>query len=132
MATVTQRPGAPLRLDRENERVWHGEQRLQLTQKAFAVLCYLVDHPGRVVTKEELLRVIWPDTVVSEWALTTCIREIRKALGEAAGAPQYIATVHRRGCHFIGSMRSAESRAAERARSLFRIPQSLQQSKVQS
>src|SRR3989442_1546368 len=131
MATVTQRPGAPLRLDRENERVWHGEQRLQLTQKAFAVLCYLVDHPGRVVTKEELLRVIWPDTVVSEWALTTCIREIRKALGEAAGAPQYIATVHRRGYRFIGPMRNAEwgVRSQEQPRehdpySAFRIPHS--------
>ena len=48
------------------------------------MLRYLVEHPGRLVTKEELLRVIWPDTVVSEWALTTCIREIRKALREEA------------------------------------------------
>src|SRR2546425_6299100 len=97
MATGTQRQGAPLRLDSANEWVWHGEQRLPLTPKAFAVLRYLVDHPGRVVTKEEVLRAVWPDTVVSEWALTTCIRKIRKALGEEAGAPQYIATVHRRG-----------------------------------
>src|SRR5438093_6588703 len=101
MATGTQRQGAPLRLDSANEWVWHGEQRLQLTPKAFAVLRYLLDHPGRVVTKEELLRVIWPDTVVSEWALTTCIRQIRRALGEEAQTPQYLATVHRRGYRFI-------------------------------
>src|SRR2546426_12318222 len=110
MATRTQRQGVPLRLDRENEWVWHGEQRLQLTPKAFAVLRYLLDHPGRLVTKEEVLRVIWPDTVVSEWALTTCIRQIRKALGEEAGAPQYIATVHRRGYQLIGPVQSLESR----------------------
>ena len=39
-----------------------------------------MEHPGRVVTKEEVLRAVWPATVVSEWALTTCIRKIRKAL----------------------------------------------------
>src|SRR2546425_3403245 len=109
MATVDQRQGAPVRLDSANEWVWHGEQRLQLTPKAFAVLRYLLDHPSRVVTKEEVLRVIWPDTVVSEWALTRCIREIRKALGEEAGAPQYIATVHRRGYRLIGPVQSLES-----------------------
>src|SRR2546422_7461434 len=101
MATVTQRQSVPLRLDSANEWVWQGEQRLQLTPKAFAVLRYLMDHPGRLVTKDELLREGWPDTVVSEWALTTCIRQIRKALGEVAGAPQYIATVHRRGDRVI-------------------------------
>src|SRR5713226_6620489 len=103
MTTVTQRQGEPLRLDRENEWVWQGEQCLQLTPKAFAVLRYLVDHPGRVVTKDELLREGWPDTVVSEWVLTTCIWQIRKALRETAGAPQYIATVHRRGYRFIAA-----------------------------
>src|SRR3989442_3801855 len=110
MTTVHQRQGAPLRLDSANEWVWHGEQRLPLTPKAFAVLRYLVDHPGRVVTKEEVLRAVWPDTVVSEWALTTCIRKIRKALGEEAGAPQYIATVHRRGYRLIEPVQSLESR----------------------
>src|SRR5438034_1038032 len=109
MATGTQRQGAPLRLDVANEWVWQGEQRLQLTPKAFAVLRYLLDHPSRVVTKDELLREGWPDTVVSEWVLTSCIRQIRRALGEEAGAPQYIDTVHRRGYRFIGAVRSAES-----------------------
>src|SRR5437867_3402174 len=103
MATVTQRQSVPLRLDVANEWVWQGEQRLQLTPKAFAVLRYLMDHPGRVVTKEELLREGWPDTVVSEWALTTCIRQIRKALGEEVQTPQYLATVHRRGYRFIAA-----------------------------
>ena len=84
MATVTQRQSVPLRPDLANEWVWQGEQRLDLTPKAFAVLRYLMDHPGRVVTKEELLREGWPDTVVSEWVLTTCIRKIRQALGEEA------------------------------------------------
>ena len=110
MATGTQRQGAPLRLDSANAWVWQGEQCLQLTPKAFAVLRYLLDHPGRVVTKDELLREGWPDTVVSEWVLTSCIQQIRKALGETAGAPQYLATVHRRGYRLIGPVQSLESR----------------------
>ncbi len=92
----------PLWLDFENEWVWRGDQCLQLPPKAFAVLRYLVEHPGRLVGKVELFQTVWPDTVVSEWALTTCIRGIRKALGEKAREPQYIETVHRRGYRFIG------------------------------
>ena len=63
MATVTQRQSVPLRLDVANEWVWQGEQRLQLTPKAFAVLRYLVEHPGWLVTKEEVLRAVWPDNL---------------------------------------------------------------------
>src|SRR3989442_989995 len=90
MPAVTPPLGVPLRLDPANEWVWRGGQSLQLTPKVFAVLRYLVEHRGQVVTKEELRRAVWSDTVVSEWALTTCIREIRKALGEAAGTPQCV------------------------------------------
>src|SRR5439155_21041951 len=123
MATGTQRQSVPLRLDVANEWVWQGEQRLQLTPKAFAVLRHLLDHPSRVVTKEELLREGWPDTVVSEWVLTSCIRQIRKALGETAGAPQYLATVHRRGYRLIGPVQSLESKV-QSLHSAFRIPHS--------
>ena len=59
MATVTQRQSVPLRLDVTNEWVWQGEQRLPLTPKAFAVLRYLVEHPGRVVTKTMILEHIF-------------------------------------------------------------------------
>ena len=110
MATGTQRQGALLRLDRENEWVWQGEQRLQLTPKAFAVLRYLVDRPGRVVTKDELLREGWPDTVVSEWVLTTCIRQICRALRDERQTPRFIETVHRRGYRFIAAVQSPRSK----------------------
>src|SRR5262249_14447020 len=59
--------------------------------------------PGRVVTKDELLQAVWPDTAVSEAALTVCLNELRRALGETAQAPQYIATVHRRGHRLVGA-----------------------------
>src|SRR5207249_7257093 len=97
MRAVPQEPVLPVRLDLPNAWVWQGEQCLTLTPEAFAVLRYLIEHAGRVVTKEELLQAVWAGTVVSDAALTTCMREIRKGLGERAQAPQYIATVHRRG-----------------------------------
>src|SRR5215471_16316725 len=94
----------PVRLDLHNAWVWQGEQRLPLTPKAFAVLRYLMEHAGRVVTKEELWQVVWAGTAVSEGALTTCMREIRKALGERAQASQYIETVHRRGYRWMAPL----------------------------
>src|SRR5262245_61142363 len=71
-----------------------------LPPKAFAVLAYLVAHADEVVTKETLLAAVWPETVVSEGVLKTCMSHIRRALGETARTPQYIVTVHRRGYRF--------------------------------
>jgi len=108
MTTRNQPPGPPVRVEIENEWVWCGEQRLKLTPKTFAVLHYLIEHAGKLVTKDQLLHVVWPDTVVSEWALTSCLREIRKALKDSPRAPQYIETVHRRGVRFIGPVASGQ------------------------
>ena len=91
-----------VRIEAENEWAWCGEQRLQLMPKAFAVLRHLVDHAGRLITKEELLTRVWRDAIVSDAALTTCIRDLRRALGDSSDAPRYIETVHRRGFRFIG------------------------------
>src|SRR5262245_9392135 len=91
----------PFRLDPDNACLWHGPQVQPLTPKAFDVLYHLVTHPDRLVTKDELLDALWPDTTVSEAALRVCIGELRKALGEAARAPQFIATVARRGYRFL-------------------------------
>src|SRR5262249_28158392 len=69
--------------------------------KALAVLWRLVTQAGQVVTKEALLDAVWAGTVVSEGALTTCLRTLRQALGEDAQQPRYIATVHRLGYRFV-------------------------------
>src|SRR6266849_7434100 len=82
-----------VRIEAENECAWCGERRLHLMPKAFAVLRHLVDHAGRLITKEELLTRVWRDAIVSEAALTTCIRDLRKALGDSPDAPRYIETV---------------------------------------
>ena len=89
------------RFDRQNGQLWRGKQEVRLTPKAAAVLRYLVERAGQVVTKEELFAAVWPDTVVSDAALTTCIQEVRQALRDDARRPRYIETVHRRGFRFL-------------------------------
>jgi DNA-binding winged helix-turn-helix (wHTH) protein/tetratricopeptide (TPR) repeat protein len=94
----------PFRLDRGNERLWHGSEEIILRPKSFAVLQYLVAQPGRLVTREEVLQTVWPGIAVSDAVLTVCIGEIRQALGDNHHAPQYIETVHRRGYRFLGTI----------------------------
>src|SRR5690242_16958478 len=93
-----------LSLDLQNEWVWRGKQHISLRPKAFAVLRYLAERPGRLVTKADIVQAVWPDTVVGDEALTACIREIRQGLGDTARGPHYIETVHRRGYRFIGCL----------------------------
>ena len=69
------------RLDTANQRLWNREARVALAPKMFGVLSYLVEHPGRLVTQDELLEALWPDTYVTPQILRKYIQEIRKALG---------------------------------------------------
>jgi DNA-binding winged helix-turn-helix (wHTH) protein/predicted ATPase len=78
-----------------------GGQDVRVTPKSLAVLRVLLEEAGKIVTREELFRVVWRDTAVSEAALTTCIQELRRALADDARQPKYIETVHRRGFRFL-------------------------------
>jgi pimeloyl-ACP methyl ester carboxylesterase/DNA-binding winged helix-turn-helix (wHTH) protein len=80
---------------------------ISLTPKALSLLEYLAARPGRLVKKSELLEVGWPGVYVADGALKVCIREIRRALGDDAHAPQFIETAHRRGYRFIAEVAQA-------------------------
>jgi DNA-binding winged helix-turn-helix (wHTH) protein len=99
------------RLDPDNARLWHAERSIDLSLKAFGVLHYLVTHAGQLVTKEAFLDALWPNTAVSDASLRMAIREIRRALGDAAQAPRFIATVHRLGYRFLPPVRRIERAA---------------------
>src|SRR5438128_1349280 len=103
----------PFRLDLANAGLWRAEQPMALRPKTFALLGYLVTHAGQLVTKEALLDAIWPETAVGEGVLKTSMNELRKALGETAKAPQWIATVHRRGYRFVAPVTEGESSPLE-------------------
>ena len=97
------------RLDPAEERLWRGEEVVRLTAKTFSVLRYLVERSGRLVTKEELFKALWPETAVSDAALTRCICELREGLCDDPRAPHYVETVHRRGFRFISKVVSDQS-----------------------
>jgi DNA-binding winged helix-turn-helix (wHTH) protein/predicted ATPase len=98
---------ADFRLDPANACLWRGTQPLALTPKAFEVLHYLVSHPDRVVSKDELLDAVWPETAISDAVVRIAIGEVRRTLGDAAQAPCFIATVHRRGYRFLAPVTPA-------------------------
>ena len=83
-----------------------GAREVHLTPKALALLSYMAERPGDVITKDELFGAIWPETTVGDAALVTCIQELRKALRDDARRPRYIETLHRRGYRFIAKVAS--------------------------
>lgn len=101
-----------LQIDFVDERARLGGVNLTLTRRAFEVLAFLYCHPDRLVTKDELFISVWRGTLVSESALTTVIREIRRALGEGSRDARYIQTVHGRGYRYVGPTASGPSAAA--------------------
>lgn len=90
-----------------------GRQEVKLAPKALALLRFLLERAGDVMTKDEVFRAVWPDTIVSDGALTSCIRELRKALRDDARQPRYIETLHRRGYRFIARALSASMEATQ-------------------
>ena len=103
------------RFEPATARLWGGEREVKLTRKAAAVLGALIERAGQPVTKQELFASVWGNTVVSDDALTTCIQELRKALGDDAKQPRYIETRHRYGYCFVAELARTEPVAAARA-----------------
>ena len=103
------------RLDRANALLRRGQDRVVLAPKPFEVLCCLVERPGELVTKDELLAAVWSDLHVSESSLTVAINALRSALGDDRQAPHYIETVTRRGYRFIASVGAVQSSNGEQS-----------------
>jgi DNA-binding response OmpR family regulator len=94
-----------LRLDRRSRRVFLAEQELSLTPKALALLEFLMTHPDELITRDRLLDVVWGwDYPVGTRAVDTRVAELRKALGDDPGSPQYIETVPGQGYRFVSNV----------------------------
>src|SRR5712691_5455697 len=89
------------RLDPANARLWRGAESLALPPKVLNVLHYLVTHPDRLVTKDELLDTVWPNTAVTDAVVRVAIGTLRKALDDTRQPFHFIATVPRRGYRFL-------------------------------
>ena len=91
-------------LDTSNQCLWRGEERVQIPPKAYDVLRYLVENPRRLVTPDELLERLWPETYVNPEVVRKYILDIRKILGDRPGKPEFIETVTKRGYRFIATV----------------------------
>ncbi|AXC13088.1 Adenylate cyclase [Acidisarcina polymorpha] len=91
-------------LDIQNGCLWRNGERIPLTPKPFAVLRYLVENPRRLVTHDELLEALWPETYVQPQVLRTYVLELRKVFGDDAGNARFIETVPKRGYRFIAPL----------------------------
>jgi DNA-binding winged helix-turn-helix (wHTH) protein len=91
-----------------------------LRRKSFDVVRYLVEHAGRVVTKDELIKAVWPDVTVGDESLTQCISEVRRALGD--DNQRIIKTVPRRGYLIDVPISVGEIPVAETASTPVEIP----------
>src|SRR5258708_81662 len=89
------------RLDTANQLPWRNGDRVPVAPKGFDVLAYLVEHAGRVVTQDEILEALWPETYVNPEVLRKYIQEIRKALGDRPDNPEFIETLPKRGYRFF-------------------------------
>ena len=117
--------GMPIRflrfeLDPETYRLTRDARPLALRPKAFDLLAYLVAHRERVVSREELVGVVWGHTSVGPGSLSGLVNELRTALDEPAGESGSIRTVHGRGYQFVAAV--TEARSPGRERLVFRPP----------
>jgi serine/threonine-protein kinase len=89
------------RLDRRRRHLRQGDRHIKLKPKEWDLLCCLVDHRDRVLSKDELLDRLWPRQTVTEANLSQTVYALRKALGESARQPHWIETVPRLGYRFV-------------------------------
>jgi eukaryotic-like serine/threonine-protein kinase len=95
----------PFRIDLTDKLLFRGTSAVPLTPKAFDTLVVLVEAAGRILEKDDLMKRVWPDTIVEENNLTQNISALRKALGQGADEKPYIETLPRRGYRFVAAVR---------------------------
>jgi Tol biopolymer transport system component/DNA-binding winged helix-turn-helix (wHTH) protein len=101
------------RLDVAERLLLREGETIQLQPKTFDLLLALVEHHGHLLEKDELLKLVWPDTFVEEANLSSNISLIRKALGDGENGQKYIETVPKRGYRFVAGVREIGAEQAE-------------------
>jgi pimeloyl-ACP methyl ester carboxylesterase/DNA-binding winged helix-turn-helix (wHTH) protein len=100
------------RLDPSRHELWRDGATVHVEKQVFDVLNYLLDHRDRVVPKAELLDAVWGDRFVSDSALTSRLKDARRAIGDDGTAQRLIATVHGIGYRFVGEVTQPRGRGA--------------------
>jgi class 3 adenylate cyclase/tetratricopeptide (TPR) repeat protein len=107
-------------LDTQRQELHRAGEPIKLRRKVFQVLVYLLAHRDRLIPKQELLEHLWPDQFVGDEALKSCMKALRKALGERGRAPHFVRTLHGQGYRFVVAVAVQEPRPADEA--LYTLP----------
>ena len=99
----------PFRLEQSEHRLMHKDRPIPLPGKAFDTLSVLLERHGKLVSKQDLMNAVWPESVVEENNLDRNISTLRKALGEQSTGEPFIETVPRVGYRFIAPVSIATS-----------------------
>jgi DNA-binding winged helix-turn-helix (wHTH) protein/TolB-like protein len=97
----------PFQFDPQTRLLYRADERIALTPKAADLLFVLLQHERQLLGKDELLRLVWPDTFVEDGNLSKHIFFLRKTLGENSDGAEYIETVPKRGYRFIGALQQS-------------------------
>ena len=100
-------------LDTRRRELWRDGEPAALRPKVFALLVLLIEERDRVVGREMLFERIWPGRFVSDATLSSCVKELRKALGDTGATRRCIRTVHGQGFRFVASVAIEEARTDE-------------------
>ena len=103
-------------LDTLEHRLLHEGKPVQLTPKAFETLAILVDRRGHVLSKDELMQLVWPDSFVEESGLTRNISVLRKTLGRQKGGEEFIETIPKIGYRFTADVNCRSPRSQDDSR----------------
>jgi len=98
-------------LDVTNRRLVRGGEAVELSARYFDALVLMVSAPGQLITKERFLEEVWRGVPVTDEALTQCVRSLRRALGDEAGRPRFIATEPKHGYRFIAGVEAGAGAA---------------------
>jgi TolB-like protein/DNA-binding winged helix-turn-helix (wHTH) protein/Tfp pilus assembly protein PilF len=105
-------------VDIATNRLRRGGTEVKVESRVMAVLGYLAQHPGELVTREELERAVWGSTVVGYDALTRCIARLRKLLGDDLRQPRYIETIAKKGYRLVAPVTAAPAESGADATSV--------------
>lgn len=99
-------------LDTRRRVLYRGDRSVNVRPKVFQVLTFLIEHRDRVVSKDELFERCWTNRVVGEATLNSCLKEIRRAIGDDGRRQKHLRTLHGHGYHFVAELKPPPSARA--------------------